>query len=159
MFGSQVVLKELKSLAQRIAENIRRNGQTASGRSERSLVVEDEGESIALYGRKYFGTLETGRRPIGDVKPSRSFVEILYQWSIDKRISFGNDRERWSFAYALGRSIHKQGTLLHQQGGRADVYSNEIPQAVENINKSLASALSARIIEGIKLNTDERTNN
>lgn len=149
MFGSEIVLRELLNLRQRIADNIRKNGQTASGRSERSLIVEDEGDSIVLYGRKAFGTLETGRR--GGAVP-RNFTAILYQWSMDKRISFGSERERWSFAYALGKRIQKEGTLLHKLGGRKDVYSNEIPQALENINKSLATALSMRVMEGIKIN-------
>lgn len=148
MLGSEIVLRELRSLAQRIAENIRRNGQTASGRSERSLIVEDEGESIVLYGRKAFGTLETGRR--GGRVP-RNFASTLFQWSLDKRIQFADERERWSFAYALSKRIQKEGTLLHKQGGRADVYSNEIPVTLERINQSLGCMLAMRIVEQIEL--------
>lgn len=151
MLGSEIVLRELRSLAQRIAENIRKNGQTASGRSERSLVVEDEGESIVLYGRKDFSNLETGQPPIGNVRPSRTFAQILYKWSQDKRIQFSNSRERWSFAYALGWRINKKGTLLYQQRGRKDVYSNEIPVTLERINQSLGSMLAMRIVEQIEL--------
>lgn len=148
MLGSEIILRELRSLAQRIAENIRRNGQTASGRSERSLIVEDEGESIVLYGRKAFGTLETGRR--GGRVP-RNFASILFHWSLDKRIQFSDERERWSFAYALSKRIQKEGTLLNKQGGRADVYSNEIPVTLERINQSLGSMLAMRIVEQIEL--------
>lgn len=151
MYGSDIVVRELQDLAQRIADNIARNGQTASGKTARSLEVREGSDEVSLLGRKYFGTLETGRRPIGDVKPSRSFVEILYQWSIDKRISFGDDRERWSFAYALGRRIHKKGTLLHQRVGRADVYSHEIPKTINNIARKLADEVVMKF-ETIKLN-------
>lgn len=149
MLGSEIVIRELKSLAQRIADNIRKNGQTASGRSERSLNVQDEGDSIVLYGRKAFGTLETGR--IGGNVP-RNFSAILYQWSLDKRISFDNDRERRSFAYFLAKKIQESGTQLFRDKGRADVYSNEIPKTLERINQSLSATLAMRVMEGIELN-------
>lgn len=143
------VVEELQSLAKRIADNIARNGQTASGRSAQSLEVRQEGDTFLLLGRKYFGTLETGRRPIGDFKPSRAFVEVLYRWSQDKHISFDDDRERWSFAYALGRRIHKEGTLLHQQGGRKDVYSSEIPATIQGIEKRLGTLFRMEIEKNI----------
>lgn len=152
MFGSEIVLRELRNLRQRIADNIRRNGQTASGRSERSLNVQDEGDSIVLYGRKAFGTLERGTPPLGDRIQTLPFAHILHRWAMDKGISFSDDKERSSFAFALAKKIKREGSALYRDGGRADVYSNEIPKTLERINQSLSATLAMRVMEGIELN-------
>lgn len=158
MFGSEIVLRELKSLAQRIADNIRKNGQTASGRSERSLNVQDEGDSIVLYGRKAFETLERGVPPLGDRIQTRSFAHILHRWAMDKGISFSDDKERWSFAFSLAKKIKREGSALYRDGGRADVYSNEIPRTIENVRNRISRAFKMEV-ENIKLNTDAANGN
>lgn len=142
MLRRSIVIEELQDLARRIAENIANNGQTASGRTARSLEVVDENDSIALYGRKAFGTMETGRK--GGRVP-RNFSDILYQWSLDKGIAFYDERERRSFAYLLAKKIQKEGTELFREGGRADVYSNEIQQTVENITQRISMSLQTEI--------------
>ena len=152
MFGIEVVTRELQSLAKRIAENIRRNGQTASGRSERSLVVEETGDTVTLYGRRYFQSLERGTPPLGDRIQILPFAHILHRWAMDKGISFSDDRERWSFAFALAKKIKREGSALYRDGGRSDVYSNEIPKTLESINQSLAATLAMRVMEGIEIN-------
>lgn len=148
MYGSDIVVRELQDLAQRIADNIARNGQTASGKTARSLEVREGSDEVVLLGRKAFGTMETGRRGGG---VPRSFPAILYQWSLDKGISFDTDRERRSFAYLLAKKIQKEGTQLFRDGGRADVYSNEIPKTIDNIARKLADEVVMKF-ETIKLN-------
>lgn len=142
------VTNELQDLAQRIADNISRNGQRASGRTQRSFEVKDEGDTITLYGRKAFGTMETGRR--GGRVP-RNFREILYEWSIDKGIQFDTERERASFAYLLAKKIQKEGTELFREGGRADVYSNEIPPTIVSIQQKMKDLFITKF-KSIKLN-------
>jgi hypothetical protein len=148
MYGSDIVVRELQDLAQRIADNIARNGQTASGKTARSLEVREGSDEVALLGRKAFGTMETGRR--GGRVP-RNFPAILYQWSLDKGISFDTDRERRSFAFLLARKIQNEGTQLFRDGGRADVYSNEIPKTINTIARKLADEVVLNF-ETIKLN-------
>jgi hypothetical protein len=142
MFRRSIVTEELQDLARRIAENIANNGQTASGRTARSLEVVDENDSLVLYGRKAFGTMETGRK--GGRVP-RNFSAILYQWSLDKGIAFSDERERRSFAYLLAKKIQKEGTELFREGGRSDVYSNDIQQTVENITQRISKSLQTEI--------------
>lgn len=148
MYGSDIVVRELQDLAQRIADNIARNGQTASGKTARSLEVREGSDEVTLLGRKAFGTMETGRRGGG---VPRNFRSILYQWSLDKGISFDSDRERRSFAYLLAKKIQSEGTQLFRDGGRADVYSNEIPKTINNIARKLADEVVLKF-ETIKLN-------
>lgn len=149
-FDRHVITDELQRLAQRISDNIERNGQRASGKTQASLEVVDDGDAVALLGRKAFGVMETGRR--GGRVP-RNFADILLQWSIDKSIQFDSDRERKSFAYLLAKKIQKEGSQLFRDKGRADVYSNEIPIAIENIARRLSEEMKLQI-ESIPLNHD-----
>lgn len=151
-FERHVITDELQRLAQRISDNIERNGQRASGKTQASLEVVDDGDAVALLGRKAFGTLERGVPPLGDKIRLRSFAGILYRWAHDKGISFEDDRERWSFAFAVAKKIKKDGTQLFRDKGRTDVYSNEIPKTINNIARKLADEVVLRI-ESIKLNT------
>lgn len=152
MYGSNIVRQELQDLAQRIADNIARNGQTASGRTARSLEVREGSDEVVLLGRKAFHTMETGTPPLGDKIKLKSFASILYRWSQDKGISFDNDRERWSFAFQVAKKIKAVGSKLFVDKGRADVYSNEIPKTINNIARKLADEVVLKI-ETIKLNT------
>ena len=152
-FERHVITDELQRLAQRISDNIERNGQRASGKTQASIEVVDDGDAIALLGRKAFGTLERGVPPLGDKIRLRSFAGILYRWAHDKGIAFEDDRERWSFAFAVAKKIKKDGSLLFQEKGRADVYSNEIPSAIENIARRLGEEMKLQI-ESIPLNND-----
>ena len=91
-------------------------------------IGEDSGE---LSGRGFFGTLETGRKK---GKVPKGFAAIIEQWAKDKGISVENPK---SFAFLVARKIANEGTLLHRSGGRADIYSNEIPKTIENVLRRL----------------------
>ena len=58
-----IIKYELTDLRQRIIDNHIRARQKASGKTIASLRVEITENSGILWGRKAFGTLETGRRP------------------------------------------------------------------------------------------------
>lgn len=154
MYGSEIVVRELQDLAQRIADNIARNGQTASGKTARSLEVVEGQDEMLLLGRKYFDNLERGVPPWSSINKNKihGFASILYRWSQDKGISFADDKERTSFAFALAYKIANKGTQLFRNGGRADVYSNEIPKTIDNIARKLADEVVMKF-ETIKLNT------
>lgn len=156
LLGNKIVAEGLRELAQRIADNIARNGQTASGKTARSLEVVDEGSYVTLYGRRAFRTIETGTPPLGDKISLNSFAGILYRWSQDKGIVFADENERWSFAYAVAKKIKASGSNLFRRGGRDDVYSNEIPKAVEDIRTRLTNALKLYVEESLPINTNEQ---
>lgn len=168
---AQAILEEeLNNLANRIRANHVNAGQVASGRtlaSIRAYVTLEEG---VLYGRLLghspFGVLETGRRP-GNIPGN--LPEIIRQWMNDKGvhgtpIPYKTDRphkytpqERgdMSMAGAIAHSIAQKGTRLFQQGGRADIYSNEIPQALERIGERLGAYFAASLEDVIRLNTQK----
>lgn len=145
--------EELRDLAQRIADNIARNGQKASGKTAESLEVVEGSDSVTLVGRKYFDNLERGVPPWSSInkKKVRSFGYILYQWSQDKGLTFADEDERKSFAFALAYKIANHGTELFREGGRADVYSSEIPDTIKRIIERMQNTYLAKI-ESIPLN-------
>lgn len=166
----RVALDELESLKGEIAANMAAAGEVASGRTIASMRVTDDGAGTAtLWGRKPFGTLETGRKA-GRVP--RNFGAIIYQWMMDKGLHSAaampykrgglhkySERERAdrSMAWAIARTIERKGTSLYRAGGRADIYSNVIPGAVQRIAGRVASITLASVAGQIKLNGNSIT--
>lgn len=161
--AGQIVRDELERAKQLIINHIRANGQNASGRTIASLHVEQTKEGGILWGRRPFGTLETGRRA---GKVPYKFADIIYQWMLDKGLHATpmpyltankphkyspQERADRSMAYAIAKSIAKRGTLLHRQGGRNDVYSNVIPTTLSRIADRFGALIETKF-KSIKLN-------
>lgn len=157
-----VLKEELEQARQLIINHIRANGQNASGRTIASMHVEVNGDEGALFGRNYFGVLETGRKA-GRV-PYR-FSAIIRQWMQDKGVHgepipyktnrphkyTPQERGDLSLASAIAHTIKTKGTKLHRDGGRADVYSNVIPDAIQRIRKRIIGSMQIEV-DNIKLN-------
>lgn len=142
----KVISEELNNLRQKIIDNHMRAGQKASGKTIASLRTVVEGDEGTLYGRKAFGTLETGRR---GGKVPKGFYHIILQWMKDKGIQVEKPK---SFAYLVARKIAREGTKLYRQGGRDDIYSSEIPKTEESILSRITGLLSAEV-ESININS------
>lgn len=151
------VTERLEKLRQEIVGNIESKGITASGRTQRSLTVEQYDGGVRLVAkagnRAPMDTLEIGR-PAGNVPGgfrttkkgvrdvSNTFKAILVQWAKDKGISdFG-----WGAATMLGRRIAAEGTLRNKR--HEDVYSTAVEQAAKDIQAMFLT----QIQEQIKLN-------
>lgn len=141
-----IINEELLSLRQRIIDNHLRAGQKASGRTIQSLRVEATEDEGILFGRKAFGTLETGRR--GGRVPA-GFYHIILQWVKDKGIQVEKPK---TFAYFVARKIAREGTSLYRRGGRDDIYSSEIPKTVESIGKRIMGLLTTEV-DNININS------
>lgn len=140
--------EELASLRQRIIENHIRAGQRASGKTISSLRIDVNGDNGTLFGRQAFGVLETGRKP---GKVPKGFYQKIQQWEKDKGIQVENPK---SFAYFVARKIAREGTELHRQGGRADIYSPEIEKTIQEI-MNRAFAIFKDDVTHINLNSNE----
>jgi len=131
--GAEILIRgELDLLRERIIKNHIAANQKASGQTIRSLKVVLDKESGTLYGRSYFGVLETGRKP-GRIP--KNFAEILKKWIADKRINVENER---SFIWFVSQKTKKEGSKLYRDGGRSDIYSNEIPKTIKTIREKIA---------------------
>lgn len=139
----RVVADELWALRDRIAENIRANGQNATGKTIESMNVQQNPDGATLYGRRYFGALETGRRPYSGGS-KRGLSEAILEWLNAKGIHKPGVTDQ-SLAIAIARSINKKGTQLFRQGGRNDVFSQEIEKATEEITKKFSILMTAEV--------------
>ena len=121
----------------------------ASGKTIASMQVNIDGDTGELVGRPFFGTLETGAKPWKNAasmkKVPASFNAIIEQWIKDKGLNLNS----WAVSYKI---IH-EGTKLYRQGGRADIYSNEIPKTIESVGQRLLVIYDKQITETIKLNS------
>ena len=159
-----IVLQELSLLKERIVQNMYAEGAVASGRTIASMVVQptDTGAELVTTGRMPFGVLETGRRA---GKIPADLPTTIRQWMQDKGIQgtpipYKTDRphkytpqERGDIAMAgaIAHTIAAKGTALFRNGGRSNIYSNEIPLAIEKIEERVTGLLSASIDEVITL--------
>lgn len=155
----QIVIT-LERLRKTIIENHIQAGQVASGRTIRSLIVEETDAGARLRGRKPFHVLEDGRS--GGRVP-RKFEEIIKQWIIDKGIPFKHKpyirepSDKWqpkytpeerglnSLAFLIARNIKKNGTALYREGGRKDIYTEPTDQAIIQIKDKLKGIIKTEI--------------
>lgn len=162
----KILKDELDDLRLRIIANHIAAGQVASGRTKESLKVEATEEEGILWGRYPFATLERGRKP---GRTPNNFASIIKKWIIDKGISVSpipykrRPSEKWqpkytpdergimSLAGAIAHKIKTSGTRLHRDGGRNDIYSNEMENTVESISSKISSMFSLKI-DSIELN-------
>ena len=156
----QILQDELEELRVAIIAHHLSAGQKASGKTAASMHVEVTETRGTLFGRSAFGTLETGRKA--------GKVPIIKQWMKDKGIEaepipYKTDRphkytpkERGenTLAFLIARKIKKSGTQLFRQGGRSDIYSNEVPVTTRKIGERLLEMLSTEV-KSIKLNNKE----
>jgi len=165
--AQNIIIKKLQELQQRIIANIESSGQSASGRTAASLRVEPNETGATLYGRRAFATLETGRKP---GKTPYQFTRVIWQWIVDKGIRVSpidykrqasakwqpmyspQERGELSLAGAIAHKIQTEGTALFRNGGRSDVYSNEIPRTIAEIKQEITPLLKAEILQTIKIN-------
>lgn len=162
--ASIIVNEELERAREIIIQHIWANGQNASGKTVKSLRVEVTEEGGTLYVRNFFGTMETGRRA---GKIPYGFTGIIAQWMRDKGIHgtpiayktkgvhkyTPQERGDMSMASAIAHTIAANGTKLHRDGGRADVYSNVIPETMERLGNRLMQLIHM-YVETIKLNNE-----
>lgn len=139
---------ELNDLRLRIIDNHIRARQKASGRTIASLRVEVTENSGILWGRKAFGTLETGRRP---GRAPKGFYKIILDWIEAKGIRVEKPK---TFAYFIARKIAREGTQLYRDGGRDDIYSKEIDKTIKTIMEKVFGIFE-NDIKHINLNSNE----
>lgn len=151
------LLKILSTFGQSATDQIRANVPKATGKTAQSLRFEviDQGTkaTLRILGKPYFMVVETGRKATPQfTKPSKSFVDSIKEWLAAKG---GNQ----GAAYAIAKTIHKEGTKLWQQGGRKDVVSNVVNQSLtEQISQAVLKDFARQyLVSVVKLFNDNRS--
>lgn len=135
-----------QSTVAQIQANLSATGTNATGKTSRSLrfEVSAKGDTQFLQvigGRKYFMTVETGRKATPQyTKPSTEFVAAIKEWMEAKGID--------GPAYGIAKAIHQRGTKLFQQGGRKSIVSNVINQGlIDQISKDILAQFATAYLK------------
>jgi len=149
----RIIVAALVTLKSNIIRNHLSARQEASGKTIRSLVIEETADGAMLKGRKAFATLEDGRKP---GKAPKGFNTIIMQWIKDKGIRvtpmpyIRKPSGRWqpkynaeqrglmSLAGAIAHKIKTEGTVLYKDGGRKDIFTPETDQTVKEVREELS---------------------
>ena len=126
-------------LRDEIRAAIASKGLRASGRTQDSLRVYVDGNTVVLEGRAFFSALQYGSSPwtgrTGIRCTFQEFKQIIYQWATDKGLNLGQAREFDRAVGAITMSIIKRGSKLHRTGQRLDVYDTLINEALLDIGE------------------------
>lgn len=150
--------KAFEELRKQIADNIRKAGKWASGKTAESMVISSDvaptKASVELLGRKDFYTLESGNPPAN--RPLREFSVTIREWSIAKGIPFTINMQRSIWSYRIAKRINKYGDSLYRSGKRKDIYTTASVDTMTRIVKSfdkdvevLASTITTEIANNI----------
>lgn len=153
-----ILIEELERLKERIIANHIAAGQKASGRTIDSLKVAGEpladGYAAELDARAYFAGIETGsrqwstihtrQRKDGTEYPSapKWFIDVIRDWASVKGVALDSP-------WGVATKIMTDGSALFRDGGRDDIFTNEIPSTLDNISSRLAGLFDVQMTESI----------
>lgn len=143
------IRERLEQLKAEISQEITAKGLRASGRTQESLHVEQNGNTISLFGREFFATLENGASPwdghTGRKCTAKQFRGIIAQWIEDKGLIVDNIK---SASFLIARSIMQNGTLTYSNP-REDIYTPAVTRAADDIEKQINLFYSQAIADTI----------
>lgn len=124
-------------LINNIRANLGSTGTNATGRTSQSLRFElkQEGNKykMTLFGRPFFMTVQTGRRPTPEKKPSREMIDNLRVWMESRGM---NSSKVWG----LATKINQRGTRLWLEGGREDIVDPAVDEFINGISMDALAA-------------------
>ena len=130
-----------------IRANMGQAGMNATLKTANSLRIETKQEGskvkMTLFGRPFFMTVQTGRRPTPDKKPSRDMISNITEW-VEAR---GLDEKA---VWAIATNIQKKGTKLWQEGGRTDIVDPAVDEFVNQTATDLLDMASENLILKIR---------
>lgn len=136
---TNLVRETLEDVRKQIAENIVGRGLNATGKTIASMTIELRGITEGtLYGRKYFDSLEKGVKPNKRNHVSYNFHDAIEKWLIAKGLTHLN---AWSVAW----NIDQHGTRTFREGGRKDIYTPAIENAIDNLSDKLSTLITSII--------------
>lgn len=142
-----VIQSEGIELTNNIRINLGRAGMSATNQTGNSLRIEVKHEGtkykMRMFGRPFFMTVETGRKPTPEKKPSKEMIDRIRQWC-DSR---GIDE---SAAWAIATKINKQGTDLWRKGGREDIVTPAINDFQSEVSTHLLEVATNEFIVKIR---------
>jgi hypothetical protein len=149
MTAKEEIIAILEEAVGQIKSNIESVGANVTGRTRDSFKTFEQGNIIGIQAAKHWATLETGRK---EGKVPAGFKGIIREWMDNKGLFQSESESRKnSIAYLIARKIANEGSKLHRTGGRTNVFSNVINDAlVAEIMKKSSAVLLKEINDNIK---------
>ena len=143
----EIVNQQGIELINSIRANLGSTGTNATLKTSQSLRFEITTEGtktrLKLFGRPFFNTVSTGRKPTPNQKPSREFIENLKPWAASRGIPEGA-------VWAIATKINKQGTNLWKAGGRTDIVEPAVDDFINNISQQLLDLKADELVFKVK---------
>jgi hypothetical protein len=134
-------------LVNNIRANLGASGQNATLRTSQSLRFElkqeGTGYKMQLFGRPFFNTVETGRKPTPDKKPSREMIANIGIWAAARGM---DERAVW----AIATKIQKKGTQLWRDGGRTDIVEPAVDTFINDVSTAILDKEADNFILKVK---------
>lgn len=147
-----VIREEMQNIVDIIRDNMQSAKVNASGRTSKSLRVvdTDQGIAVVIGGRGYgrtapLETLEIGSRPGAR---GEWFKSVIYNWTIDKNMTFEDDSHRWAVSTIIARNIELDGTKRYRSP--IDVYTSVLQQKKTEIRSLLGDDFRAMMMNQIR---------
>jgi hypothetical protein len=146
-----------------LSASVNASGISASGNLAKSFRYELNPTKLRLYAAAYAGAAEDGRKPTIN-GGNGALREQIRRWIDQKGIipkpnDDGKVISKDSLAFLISRKIHKQGTLLNQDGG-TDHYGRTKPTGIitgvindgrlDSLKKQLITSFVFQIKQDIK---------
>lgn len=143
----EIVNQQGIELINNIRANLGSTGTNATLKTSQSLRIEVRTEGtrtkMLLFGRPFFNTVSTGRKPTPNKKPSREFIENLKPWADARGLP-------QSAIWGIATKINKLGTELWRQGGRTDIVEPPVETFISNVGQALLDSKADDLILTVK---------
>jgi hypothetical protein len=141
-----VLKEELEQLRKDIINAQKFEGAWASGKTAQGYEIGVESHHGWLGGYSYVGVLETGRKP---GKVPVYFKEIIKRWIQAKGLHSKNGESIDRMAASIAWVIHKEGTTLHRNGYKTDIFETPVKNFAERLADRLAPLYQTETINQI----------
>jgi hypothetical protein len=123
MTTKEILREELERLRDDVVRRQKDAGEWASGQTAAGYEVASESGRGWLGGYAYAGVLERGRKP---GKTPVYFKEIIKRWITAKGLKPKDGESLDRMASSIAWVIHKEGTALHRNGYRVDIFDTPL---------------------------------
>lgn len=137
----EIIREELEALKARITANMQAAGQIVTGKTAGSMAVETSEDGGSLTADRHFPVVEVGSKPwrVQYKSAPKFFAEIIGEWLKNKGLSLN--------PYAVATTIMREGSRLYREGGREDIYSNEIEECLSRIEDRIGALAELDVLE------------
>ena len=140
----KIIVKNLEFAQEQITENLKKAGTYTSGATSAMFEIRNVTETSGqLWGWKYYEMWERGRKP----NKNQSSVIGFALWIAPKLQAWAEAKGIKINPVGAGVNIARNGSKLHRQGGRNDIYTPVFAKLKDNLAKEIGNELIKIIIK------------